>query len=754
MNREGSLSASSSSATTTSLHVATPTSSAANADAATASTTTTSTSTPGLPLPPLTAFVNASAQLSSQCSLLVATAIFEGTQLLRQPRHCRRAEDQGRYRRAQRPTAPPPPSSSSSSSRGMPTAAICHVAFVDWQTERLLKQVHEPLLVRELGEAFIGCWQLLRVGAGTPYVHAEANSLAVKLLLPHLFPSASASLWVDASRQLRTSKGDDGDCASVACSPLERMASAQQLVAVGARGEADGAMDVSLILRRHQPLTLALNLSTEWWREWEGAASASRAATPYASSSSSSSTTSASSTSSSSAPPAHVEAARSSSVALASLVAKSAQWRASVVAAGSGFSQTGGAPATPPVVLPAISTSATPPRESLPAAPSREARWPITALNARRTVARRPPAPRAETTPAVAFAAPKQGGGGGGGGAKSMGFGSGRSGSPRISDGERDGLLRLAPSTLSALPCGFMTSSAYDAAAAVGAASTCDIVTLTAIFDAFDNLIQPAPEVLSKAGEDELRCFFALVDRRSYDLLVRENADKLSPAAVKGVSQRVGVWSLVLLEGRMPFPSSRRNSRVPKMLAHRLFPRARYALWIDSKLRLHQPASALRKRFLPSGGGAVFAAYRNLKRDFIDEERDWIWRHKCAGAVANCPELIEQWASYEADQPSPDWPRQTVAIEGSLLLQDLRSPLHNALFCGWFNEYLRYGERDQMAISYVMHRMGLTVNGSNASRAVRLIERSYHYLTRPSLRPLTLVLKLGHRSGSRRLPPA
>ena len=313
-------------------------------------------------------------------------------------------------------------------------------------------------------------------------------------------------------------------------------------------------------------------------------------------------------------------------------------------------------------------------------------------------------------------------------------------------------MLELSPSALSHLPCGFMRSSAYDAVAAVGAASSCEVVTLTAIFDAFDKLIQPDAEVARKAGDAELRCFFALVDRRSHDLIVRENAELVSPSTLPGVSQKVGLWSLLLLEGRMPFASSRRNSRVPKMLAHRLFPRASYALWIDSKLRLHQPASTLRKLFLPTGSGAVFAAYRNLRRSFIDEERDWIWRHKCSGSVQSCPELIAQWASYEADQAAPDWPAQTVAIEGSLLLQDLRAPLHNALFCAWFNEYLRFGERDQMAISYVMHRMGLTRHGSNASSAVRLIERSYHYLTKPSLRPLTLVKKLGHRSGSRKLP--
>ena len=187
------------------------------------------------------------------------------------------------------------------------------------------------------------------------------------------------------------------------------------------------------------------------------------------------------------------------------------------------------------------------------------------------------------------------------------------------------------------------------------------------------------------------------------------------------------------------------------MLAHRLFPSARYVLWIDSKLKLHQPPSLLRHTFLPDKGGVVFAAYRNLRRDHIDQERDWIWKHKCAEDVARCVELIAQWAEYEGEQSDPEWTAQTVAIEGSLLLQDLRSPLHNALFCNWFNEYLRHGERDQMAISYVLHRMGLTAAGANASRTVRLIEHKYHYLTKPSLRPLTLVTKVGHRSGSRKV---
>jgi hypothetical protein len=248
------------------------------------------------------------------------------------------------------------------------------------------------------------------------------------------------------------------------------------------------------------------------------------------------------------------------------------------------------------------------------------------------------------------------------------------------------------------------------------------MVTLTSIFDGYDRLIQPTETVRARASAVELGCFFAFVDRRSYELLLAEaRADGTGVAPSASAAPRVGVWTLLLLEGSMPFDSSRRNSRVPKMLAHRLFPRARYALWVDAKLRLHTPPSELRRRFLPAG--VALAAYRNLRRDHIDEERDWMWKHKCSQDVDKCSELFRQWAAYEAEQAEPGWTRETVAIEGSVLLQDLQSPVHNALFCAWFNEYVRYGERDQISIAYVLHRMGLTAAGTNVTAAVRLIER-------------------------------
>ena len=101
---------------------------------------------------------------------------------------------------------------------------------------------------------------------------------------------------------------------------------------------------------------------------------------------------------------------------------------------------------------------------------------------------------------------------------------------------------------------------------------------LTAIFDGYDELQQPAAEATAALTPDERRCFFAIVDRRSHDLLAHENAGiRTAGRAAGAAGARLGVWQLLVVEGRMPFVSSRRNSRVPKMLPHRLFPAARRA---------------------------------------------------------------------------------------------------------------------------------------------------------------------------------
>jgi hypothetical protein len=43
-----------------------------------------------------------------------------------------------------------------------------------------------------------------------------------------------------------------------------------------------------------------------------------------------------------------------------------------------------------------------------------------------------------------------------------------------------------------------------------------------------------------------------------------------------------------------------------------------------------------------------------------------------------------------------------------MVVVDLRSPVSRCVMCAWFNEWHRFGERDQLSLSYVLLAMGLT----------------------------------------------
>ena len=233
-------------------------------------------------LPSLASLRAAAEQLRARgCELLVATAVFEATRLL-QTKHCgHKGSMQAERRRAQL-----------SSSRRSP---ICHVAFVDWQSERALKQHQEDDLVREGDDdtPFVGCWQLLTVRGGLPLRQPAANALLIKLLLPLLLRDglANASLWLDATRP-----PPQPDLAALAQSALRpatsAVASAQAapllVVALPAAGgtAADAALplrlsawggagagadaaatelDTSVVVRRHHPSRAVRQLACAWW---------------------------------------------------------------------------------------------------------------------------------------------------------------------------------------------------------------------------------------------------------------------------------------------------------------------------------------------------------------------------------------------------------------------------------------------------------------------------------------------------------
>lgn len=261
--------------------------------------------------------------------------------------------------------------------------------------------------------------------------------------------------------------------------------------------------------------------------------------------------------------------------------------------------------------------------------------------------------------------------------------------------------------------CGFAAPSGFDAVRRLSSqgGAQCSIVVLTALLGALDHLRQP----LHEPSADMADCYFAFVDRAAAAAAIQVAGTRSQRKARTGPTreatlQRAGVWRLLTLGDDLPFgTNARRNSRVPKMLPHRFFPQADFCLWVDAKLQLNVSPQVAVERFLRSRD-AEFAALRNLRRHTIDHEHAWIDSWLCPhgsrapAASAACESVQAQWQHYTHEQEAhPGWLAQTVVIEGALLLLDLRSTATQCLLCSWFNEYVRFGERDQLSFAYVLH---------------------------------------------------
>ena len=149
---------------------------------------------------------------------------------------------------------------------------------------------------------------------------------------------------------------------------------------------------------------------------------------------------------------------------------------------------------------------------------------------------------------------------------------------------------------------------------------------------------------------------------------------------------------------------------------------------------------------------------RNLRRDTIAQEYSWVVDLLCKpgappGKREACVAARAQWRSYEAEQAAAGggWAARASVIEarlsissssvgctpapaycppahlptcpplqGAFYVADLRSAATHCLLCAWFNEYVRFSERDQLSFAYVAMSLG-------AAARVHLIPRRLHW---------------------------
>ncbi|KAI5078246.1 hypothetical protein GOP47_0005917 [Adiantum capillus-veneris] len=220
---------------------------------------------------------------------------------------------------------------------------------------------------------------------------------------------------------------------------------------------------------------------------------------------------------------------------------------------------------------------------------------------------------------------------------------------------------------------------------------TCRIAVSSCIFGSSDNVRAPRNRKLTGSYKKDV-CFVMFVDQSTLDVMHQEGQQ----LDEKGF---LGPWKIVLVKN-MPYTDARRVGKIPKFLTHRLFPAARYSIWLDSKLRLQNDPVLILEYFLWRGG-FEYAISNHYDRHCVWEE---VLQNKKLNKY-NHTAIDEQFAFYQADgltRFNASDPRKRLPSnvpEGSFIIR-AHTPMSNLFSCLWFNEVDRFTSRDQLSFAY------------------------------------------------------
>jgi hypothetical protein len=220
----------------------------------------------------------------------------------------------------------------------------------------------------------------------------------------------------------------------------------------------------------------------------------------------------------------------------------------------------------------------------------------------------------------------------------------------------------------------------------------CDgIVVGSAIFGNYDELQQP------KNISDEARrnvCFFMFIDEETGAALLNDE--------ILRSTRKIGLWHMVVAKN-LPYTDARRNGKIPKLLIHRLFPNARFSLWLDGKLELVVDPYLILERFLWRTND-TFAISKHYARFDVFVEAE---ANKAAGKYRNLS-IDAQVDFYKSEGLTPynsaKLPIVSDVPEGCVIIRE-HTPITNLFGCLWFNEVDRFTSRDQLSFAVVRDKI-------------------------------------------------
>ncbi|KAJ7973941.1 Transmembrane protein (DUF616) [Quillaja saponaria] len=226
--------------------------------------------------------------------------------------------------------------------------------------------------------------------------------------------------------------------------------------------------------------------------------------------------------------------------------------------------------------------------------------------------------------------------------------------------------------------------------------SMCHIAVVSCIFGNSDRLRTPTDKMVTRLSRKNV-CFVMFMDEVTLEALTYEGQ-------VPDRMGFIGLWRIVVVKN-LPFDDMRRVGKIPKLLPHRLFPSARYSIWLDSKLRLQFDPLLILEYFLWRKG-SEYAISNHYDRHCVWEE---VAQNKKLNKF-NHTIIDQQFAFYQADglkrfnSSDPNKLLPSNVPEGSFIIR-AHTPMSNLFSCLWFNEVDRFTPRDQLSFAYTYQKL-------------------------------------------------
>ncbi|XP_059450793.1 probable hexosyltransferase MUCI70 [Corylus avellana] len=219
---------------------------------------------------------------------------------------------------------------------------------------------------------------------------------------------------------------------------------------------------------------------------------------------------------------------------------------------------------------------------------------------------------------------------------------------------------------------------------------SCKVVVSTCAFGGGDDLYQPIG-----MSESSLRkvCYVAFWD----EITLRTQE---SDGHRIGEDHMIGKWRIVVVK-QLPFVDQRLNGKIPKMLGHRLFPQARYSIWVDSKSQFRRDPLGVLEALLWHTNSVLAISEHGARSSIYDEGKAVVKKHKAT------PEEVEMQLTQYRHDGFPDEKRfngKKALAEASVIVRE-HTPLTNLFMCLWFNEVVRFTSRDQLSFPYVLRQL-------------------------------------------------